>query len=408
MTTHDMPPASILAVTSEVPWPLTSGGRLRTYHLLRQLAQVHRVTLVVPIAGAAATAGDALRAAGIDLRAVACGMGGPVRQGTAALSALLRSEPYVMYRRHRHQAVADALPRVASDVAADVLYFDHLDGFAYPDVPGTAVVGDLHNVYSMLLARTAAEERRPIWRPYLAREARLLARAEAAAANRARLLFSVSAQEQRHFAALGSARVEIVPNGVDCAAYADLPVGRRGAPVVMFLGALSWAPNATAAEFLAHDVLPQLRTHVPGVVLRIVGRDPGPRILRLADDPAIDIAGSVPDVMPYLRESTVLAVPLGAGGGTRLKILEAFAAGIPVVSTPIGCEGIDAVDGEHLVVAELPEFTEAIARVLREPERAARMAAAARRLVEQHYDWTAIGRRAARAIAEIVPAPRVS
>jgi glycosyltransferase involved in cell wall biosynthesis len=408
MTGRLSSPASILAVTSELPWPLDSGGHLRTYHLLRRLARDHRVTLLAPAPDSASAAVAALSADGIDTRVVTSSLGGPVRQAVSALRAMLRSEAYVMFRRHRHGAVAAALPRLCREVRADVLYLDHLDAFAYPDCPDTTIVGDLHNVYSTLLARTAADERRPIWRSYLAREARLLARAEVGAARRAHLLMTVSTEDQRHFTGIGARRVEVVPNGVDCAKYADLPAGRRGAPVLMFLGAMSWAPNAVAAEFLARDVLPALRATLPDVRLRIVGRDPSPRLRRLAELPGVEVTGSVPDVRPYLRDASVLAVPLNAGGGTRLKILEAFAAGLPVVSTPIGCEGIDATAGRHLVVAELETFAEALAGALRQADRLAEMATAARQLVEQRYDWDAIGRHASQAIVEAVAARRLS
>jgi glycosyltransferase involved in cell wall biosynthesis len=404
---QDLPSStSILAVTSELPWPLDSGGHLRSYHLLRRLACDHRVTLLVPAAHDATDAVEALGAAGIATRVVSSSLGGPARQAATAAIAALRSEAYVMYRRHRHGAVAAVLPQVCREVRADVLYFDHLDSFVYPDYPGLTLVGDLHNVYSTLLARTAADETRAIRRTYLTREARLLARAESAAARRAHLLMTVSADDQRHFAGLGAARVEVVPNGVDCAGYAGLPAGRRGAPLVMFLGAMSWTPNALAAEFLACEVLPTLQATRPDVRLRIVGRDPSPRLRRLAERPGVEVTGSVPDVRPHLRDATLLAVPLNAGGGTRLKILEAFAAGLPVVSTPIGCEGIDAIPGHHLVVAELESFAHALAGALQQADRLTAMAVAARQLVEQRYDWDAIGRSASDAIAETVVARR--
>jgi glycosyltransferase involved in cell wall biosynthesis len=198
--------------------------------------------------------------------------------------------------------------------------------------------------------------------------------------------------------------VAVVPNGVDCARYAHLPAGRRtGPPTVMFLGAMSWEPNVAAAEFLARDVLPALLPRVPDVRLRIVGRDPTPRVQRLAGD-RVEVTGSVPDVLAPLADAHVLAVPLLAGGGTRLKILEAFAAGLPVVSTPVGCEGIAADPDRHLVVAETPAFAEALARTLLAPEAAATMAAAARVLARDRYDWDAIGAGASAAIRQAVMA----
>lgn len=388
----------ILAVTSEVPWPLDSGGHLRTYHLISRLAREHDVTLVAP-ATAASEASDAMRDAGVDLRAVPLGTTGRVAQGFSALQAAARGDAYVMYRRHYHRQVAAAITATAAGRAPDVLYLDHLDSFVYPDCGQALTVGDLHNVYSTLLARTADEQSSSIWRRYLAREARLLAAAERRASARAGLLLAVSSLDAAHFRDLGAADVAVVPNGVDCVRYADLPVGRaQGPPVILFLGAMSWAPNASAAEFLARQVLPRVRERVPNARLQIVGREPSDRVKALAHCPGVEVTGAVKDVRPYLESASLLAVPLTAGGGTRLKILEAFAAGLPVVSTPVGCEGIDAGNGRHLLVADPSDFAEAVARALADRAMLSGLAAEARRLARDRYDWDAIGRLASEAI----------
>jgi len=344
-------------------------------------------------------ASDALVAAGIEPHLVAGTEPSPIAQVFSALHSLVWLEPYVMYRRHYRTRVAAALRELAIQDPPDVLYFDHLDSFVYPDCAGAMTVGDLHNVYSTLLARTATDRTSWLPRLYLGREAQLLDAAERRAAGRAGLLLTVSGVDAAHFRQLGAANVAVVPNGVDCERYATLPVGRTSRPpVIMFLGAMSWAPNASAAEFLASEVLPYVRTRIPDVRLQIVGRDPSDRVKKLGADPAVDVTGAVPDVQPYLAAASLLAVPLSAGGGTRLKILEAFAAGLPVVSTPVGCEGIDAEHGTHLVVADLPRFGEAVTEALTDSHRLARLATEAKVLAKQRYDWDAIGRTASDAI----------
>jgi glycosyltransferase involved in cell wall biosynthesis len=118
-------------------------------------------------------------------------------------------------------------------------------------------------------------------------------------------------------------------------------------------------------------------------------------VLALAHShPNVEVAGNVRDIVPYFRTAHVLAVPLEAGGGTRLKILEAFAAGLPVVSTSVGCEGIDGVHEVHLLVADGPRFVDAIVRSLVDPAAAGGRAGRAQRLAERCYDWSAVGRRA--------------
>lgn len=401
---------SVLATTSELPWPLDTGGHLRTFHLLRALARRFRVRLVVPVRPGQRRAVEVLGAHGIALVPVAVGPRRRGREAIRALAAAARFEPYVLYRRHDQTAVRAALRAAADREPPDVVYLDHLDSWLYraalPDVP--AVI-DLHNVYSTLVRRAAEERGGPWSRLYLRREAALLDRVERRVAAVADALLTVSDEERRHFAGLGARDVRLVPNGVDCGTYETLPVGRHHTvPRIVFIGSLSWGPNVAAARFLASEVLPAVRRSIPEARLRIVGRDPTAEVQGLGRLPEVEVLGSVPEVLPHLRDASLLAVPLAAGGGTRLKILEAFAAGLPVVSTPIGAEGIDAVDGEHLVIAPLEQFASALVAVLRDPARSASLAARARLLVREHYDWSTVAEVAGDAVEAVNQAARGS
>jgi glycosyltransferase involved in cell wall biosynthesis len=379
----------VLAVTSEPPWPLDSGGHLRTFHLLKALDARTRLRIVCPVQPHQQAAVAPLVAAGFDLRPVPVPARSPRTEASRVVEALLRGEPYVMYRRHAWPAAITAWREELRD--ANVLYLDHLDSFVYaPEPVDRPTVVDLHNVCS-LLAQRASEEQSARWRRlWLRREARRLEQLERRIAGSGQALFAVSDSEANYLRRLGAAQVHAVPNGVDCRARADLPTGRSGPPVVMFLGTMSWGPNMSAARFLARTVFPALSQRVPGVSLLIVGRDP-PADVRALHGGAITVTGSVPDVGPYLARASVLAVPLDTGGGTRLKILEAFAAGLPVVSTRVGAEGLAAEAGVHYVQAERPEFAAALADLLASPGQGARQAQAARALAGEMYDWHAIG-----------------
>jgi glycosyltransferase involved in cell wall biosynthesis len=399
---------SILAVTSEAPWPLNSGGHLRTYHLLRALAARHDVELVAPTPEARdASVAASLRDAGIHPHLVPAGRTRG-RDLWAIARTALSGQPYVMYRRHDHRPVRLALQSRIAARRPDVLYLDHLDSFVYAEEAGGAtVVGDMHNVYSLLAARAAQSQRHAVMCRYVGREARLLARAEARAASRADLLTTVSDAERQYFQRLTTRPVGVVPNGVDVARYANGAIGPRpNPPIVLYLGAMSWPPNVDAARFLVTEMLPVLRRRVPDVRIQIVGRDPSDDVRALAAMPGVEVTGAVPDVVPYLAAARVLAVPLDAGGGTRLKILEAFAAGLPVVSTRVGCEGIDVDPDAHLVVASRAEFGRATADLLLAPDRAEAMAGRARAFVAGRYDWRVIGETANDLIAEAVMAGR--
>ena len=166
---------------------------------------------------------------------------------------------------------------------------------------------------------------------------------------------------------------------------------------MLFLGTMSWGPNAAAAKFLI-ETFPKLRARFPDARLDIVGRDPPPELKAMGNRPGVEVTGGVPDVKPYLARASLLAVPLDAGGGTRLKILEAFAAGLPVVSTAVGAEGIEAIANTHFIRAERSGLVEAMANLLESPGEAMQLATAARVLARDVYDWSRIGRKAVDAI----------
>lgn len=397
----------VLAITSELPWPLNTGGHLRTFHLMKSLAKRFDVRLVAAVDDLQDPGIEILRGHAVHVRPALTGNRSKLGEvGRIALAAL-KSEPYVMFHRHNRSALRAAVIEELQQQQSDVVYLDHVDPFAFrPLFPKATIITDLHNVYSKLTARVAEERRGPAnW--YLQREASLLAEVERRIAQQSAALMAVSAEEQAEFAALGNNNVHLVPNGVDCSAYKHLPVGRiagnksdtiGAGPVLLYLGALSWQPNAKAAEFLARDVIPIVRQQHPSAVLKLVGRNPGPEVIALGTLPGVEVHANVPDVGVYLAEATLLTVALDSGGGTRLKILEAFAAGLPVVSTPVGCEGIDCQHGRELWIAERDQFAQAILDALSAPQLATEFAERGRELALAQYDWSAIGERAGDAV----------
>jgi glycosyltransferase involved in cell wall biosynthesis len=391
---------SILAITSSVPWPLDRGGHLRTFHMCRALSGEFPVRLIAGVRPGQQTLVPALREAGVELTAVSLADPSRTKDVVVATMSAIRREPFVMYARHRQARMWKAIQAELAAQPPDVVYLDHLDSFVFASLaPSLPLVVDFHNVYSRLVARTAAEQPNLALRYYLKREARLLDQTEARVARAARAMFVVSEDEWQYFSRFRANNVHIVPNGVDCAAYASLPTGRVSSmPTIMYVGAMSWMPNVNAAQFLAEEVLPRVRSDFPSARLEIVGRDPATQVRDLARLPGVVVTGSVPDVRPYLSRADVLAVPLESGGGTRLKILEAFAAGLPVISTEVGCEGLSAKDEVHLMVSPRSEFAASLVRLLKNPAEAAGRAAAARSLARDRYDWSIIGKQACQAI----------
>ncbi|MBN1660894.1 MAG: glycosyltransferase [Anaerolineae bacterium] len=188
----------------------------------------------------------------------------------------------------------------------------------------------------------------------------------------------------------------VVPNGVDMVYYttASPPLDGKAGPNetdLVFTGKMDFRPNVDAVLWFSQEVLPLIRRESPDTRFWVVGKDPHPRLLAMASDPAVELTGWVEDVRPYMAAAGVYVIPLRIGGGTRLKVLEAMAMGKAIVSTALGCEGFDLVPGQELVVADTPTaFAEVVASLLRDPPRRARLGRAARRFAGSRYDWRTI------------------
>lgn len=392
----------LVAITSEIPWPLNSGGHIRSYHLLKAISRMTPVSVLVPTDATRADLPAQLASGNLQVTQIHVGSRSALGEAGRVVRSLVRHEPYAMYGRHGWPAVYDVFAnRLETDPPA-LVYLDHIDAYWYVARALSAglrvppVVVDMHNVYSRLLARSGAETRNPALRALLARDAARMEEIERAVAARSAAIMAVSDDEVRYFTAAGARAVHLVPNGVDTRALTHMDAGRStGAPVVMFLGTMSWGPNAAAVRFLARQAMPIVRQALPDARLLVVGRDCPPDIAALGAADGIEVTGAVPEVQPYLARASVLAVPLEAGGGTRLKILEAFAAGLPVVSTAIGMEGIDARPHEHFVLADREAFAAALITALRDRQAGRVMAEAARQLAISRYDWQDVGAKAA-------------
>ena len=196
-------------------------------------------------------------------------------------------------------------------------------------------------------------------------------------------------------------RVDVIPNGVDTELFQPLP-HLICSPALLFIGNLSYAPCVDAVLYFCREILPLIRRAIGAVDLWVVGRTPTPEVMQLNGD-GLHVTGSVDDVVPYYARSAVSVVPLRAGGGTRLKILESMALGRPVVSTSIGSEGLDVVDGEHLLTGDSPEqFAEKTIRLLLDRTLYEKIVANGRQLVVNHYAWDEIAKRLMRLYEELV------
>ena len=380
----------ILLLTQVVPNPPDSGPKVKTHNVLRYLAGHHEVHLVsfvrseTEVAQARDLGRYCTTVTTVSLRRSR-------RKDAVALArSLITRRPFLVERddsREMRDAIAELLRRFTFDaVHADQV---SMAQFA-ADLPLKLRVLDEHNAVWTIVRRAASRE---AWGPYrlLAElEWRKLRGYEATVCRAFDLVTVVSAGDEADLraVALTSFPVRVIPIAVDTVglAYSARPPGARN---VVSVATMFYPPNVEAVHWFATEVFPSIRRRLPTTEFQIVGSRPPAKITRLATaESGIHVTGYVADLSEILRRSGVLIVPLMSGSGMRVKILEAFARGIPVVSTTIGGEGIDARDGEHLLVADDAEgFANAVIKLLEQPALAERLARAARSLVEARYDW---------------------
>jgi sugar transferase (PEP-CTERM/EpsH1 system associated) len=362
-------------------WPLTSGNRLRDYHLASGLAARCRVTFFE--IRQPHEASDPPAPSGKFERVVSV-----VKDTSYTIPKILRGFagpiPLTVLNYYSPRIAAE-LSRVLTSEQFDTVQLESVHLSEYLPIIGKAsIVADWHNIESELMRRYTGNTRSLPKKLIASRTASLIKNSEARLMSEAQAHTVASERERQDLLArFPDARIHVVPNGVDVSAYT--PVAGRPGTSLLFVGAMDYHANVDAVTWFARDVWPGLSARHPEFELTIVGRNPVKSVQALASN-RIRVTGTVDDVRPYYEQAFAVVVPLRVGAGTRLKILEAMAAGVPVVSTRLGAEGIDARPGRDLLIADSPkEMIDALDTLT--PERGSAIAAAGRKLVEQAYDW---------------------
>lgn len=371
-------------------WPPNTGGRLRSLHMLAELARRHLVTVLTTHASAGES--ESLREhlpAAVRVESIPYALPKQGSVGFALALAASWMSPYPTdIWRWRIPSVRSRLGEMLAQ-GIDLCVADFL--VAFPNLPSRCpqpVVLFEHNVEYMIWKRLLEVETRPWRRALLALEWRKMQRYEAAACRRARLTIAVSTADRALLDANSpGADIRAIPTGVDTAYFH--PNGRQENPTALvFTGSMDWYPNEDAVIHFIQAILPAIRRQLPSTSLAVVGRNPSARLRAAGATAGVHVTGTVPDVRPYMAEAAVYVVPLRVGGGTRLKIFEALAMDKAIVSTGVGAEGLPIVPGEHYLRADRPEdFARAVVTLLKDPSRRRTLGAAGRRLVEERYSW---------------------
>ena len=384
----------VVIVNEGVGYPPNRGNWLRTLNLVLPLAARHDLTYLCrgdrdPAASERARAFYAEQG----IRAIITRDHPPENRGAmfyGRLAANLLSPLPYSIAAHRSDAVRREIRRLAATEQVDLWQFESL---SYADtLLGTSArtLVMAHNVESLIWERLHQTERRAHRRWYIGHQWRKYERFEGKVLRGASRVVAVSDEDaalmRQRF---GVAEPAVVDNGVDLEYFAGADRRAADPKRILFLGSLDWHPNLDSIDILLGSIMPKVVAAEPGARLSIVGRNPPPALVkRIEADPNAELHANVPDVRPYLAGAGVLAVPLRIGGGSRLKILEAVAAGLPVVSTRIGSEGLVFTPDQDLVVVEdETRMATALIENIRNPERAAAMARHGRSVIEAHYGW---------------------
>ncbi len=421
----------ILFLTQIIPWPPDAGPKVKTWQVLQYLKgeghQVHLASFVRPEEEQHV---QALASVCASVHTV------PIRRSTAAnlgyyLKSLWSGRPFLIERDDLH-GMRRLVRSILAEREIDLIHADQLSmvqfafSSAYPlDALGAVahagkrrpfLVFDAHNATWTIMERMR-ETMAWYLRPVLSLEARRIRRYEGEIVRSFDHTFAVAEPDAAALReAAGSlpgkldtsgSRISVIPIGVDTSRLH--PAKRRPNSMnILTLGTLHYPPNADGVRWFAREVFPLVREQLPTACLTIVGKNPPSDFMQMAaEDPQhMTVTGYVPDLEPYFEQAAVVVVPVRAGGGMRVRILEAFARGMPAVTTTVGLEGIEAEPGKEIFVEDTPrDFAASVIKVLGDADLQARLAENGRRLAETRYDFRVVLQELGRVYASLEGEP---
>jgi polysaccharide biosynthesis protein PslH len=370
--------------------PTTRGGQIRTLAMLSHLHRWHEIHFVAfehpgEPEGLRRSSEYSARAYSIPHESPNRGSPGFLLQ---AAGNLFSSMPLAV-SRYRSSKMRRQIDELLATQKFDRVVCDFL--FVAPNLRALdrSVLFE-HNVETTIWQRHRENASNPLMRTFFASQARRMFEYEAGVCRQSAHVIAVSETDASRFREMfGVSRVSAVPTGVDVDYFKPGPVGDIPATDLTFVGSMDWLPNVDGILYFSREILPLIRQRKPDCTLAVVGRNPSRETIELGiQDSRIRVTGTVADIRPYFWNSSVSIVPLRIGGGTRLKIFEAMAAGVPVVSTSIGAEGLPVTSGEDCYIADSPqEFADRCLDLLSDPQLHSRIASAGSHLVSSKCSW---------------------
>lgn len=396
----------VLQFAPRICWPLDTGAKLRNYHLARVLARSAHVSLL------AFTDHDQSSDSLAEVYDQVITVARDSAYTPAKVARGLLGKTPLPVLNYTTGAMKRELERLVSENDFDIVQVESIHLMSYLPILRKArrrsiLVCDWHNIESELMQRYSERETGIFRRAYAGKTARLMSEFEKRALREFDAHVTVSQRDAERLRLLNpDARIFVIENGVDKAFYSDLEIGARDESLarrIVFVGSMDYHANIDGAVNFARHVWPRVRERYPELTFTIVGKDPAQEVRELTQLPSVEVTGTVDDVRPFYREAIAAVVPLNVGGGSRLKILEAMAAGVPVVSTTLGAEGLEVRHAENILIADTNEqLAEAIINLAENEEQRDELSAAGHALVSSRYEWSSLGAALSRAYEELL------
>jgi len=384
--------ARILFLAQLLPYPPVCGGTLRSFYTLKRLCAAHDVTLLTfERKPADKRHAELLRGHCSEVIAVPMKRSRLANARWAAWSLARRS--CFMIDRDFTREMQNAVGAVLSERRFDLTYVDHLQMSQYVrgKRPGARVL-DEHNVEWRIIQRIAETERRGLRKLFASVEWPKLREYELSVCEQYDAVSTVTEQDRATLLTENPriGKVDCVPTGVDPHAFRPV-ASAPGSKTILSVATMSWPPNEDAVLYFCSEIYPLVKRRVPEARLVLAGSRPAGAVKRLEADPSISVPGFVEDIHELASKCAVFIVPLRCGSGIRVKILNAMAMGLPVVSTTVGCEGIDVTDGENILIGDEPEvFASQVARLLEDPAERLRLGYTGREFIMRSHAWDVI------------------
>jgi len=387
---------NVLFLAPRLPWPLDTGGRLRTFNLFKQLSKIARMHMVsFSFESRDEEWKKEIEKLGVRVTLV------PAQESSSfqrAWNIAFKPLPHSIVK-YQIPVMKQTLEDLTKSEHFDAIHIDHIHMAYYNDCfKGIPCFLDAHNVEYKIWERCGEVEPMLIKKLLYYQQSSKMKIYEAIKTKEFKGVFTCSADDKKILSEItpGDVPIYVIPNGVDTEFNSPDPAqGSNEEEAIVFTGSMNWLPNEDAITFFCSQILPLIWQKKESVKFYVVGKHPSPMIKDLARrDPRVIITGRVDDVRPYIRRARVSIVPLRIGGGTRLKILEAMALSQAIVSTSIGAEGIEYTDGKNILVGDSPrDFADKVLALLNDPQKSKKIGMEGRKFVCEKYDWNIIGQK---------------